>query len=372
MRKALSVFALSVVLVLNGCATPRQRGASMAKVAHIEYNKHLCDGEREQLLLNVVRARSGCAPYFLRVSQVVSSLTLESNSGLTSNFTRGNGLDGNELVGGLKFVEQPTVTYVPLQGNVFANRLLTVIGLDKISQLATTGVSISDLFLMTVSSFGANDRSDIAEFNTFLDCFVEQTPVPIEPIVYKSGKSKTLLVVRPRLGRNRMALLEVLLGKSTTSKIFDFHKFTKLGNVEVAFAPYPDGIHTKKQLAEALRKLQNDKLKEFVIPTIVDENDTSKSKALGVWFKEKKRRLIFSLKLHSFSQVLRHASIDILTSKHRVPRAPVGVFHEGEYHYIAPGDRDSIDLFNLLQTMFELTAVDPPKAPAPKVVINAR
>lgn len=65
------------------------------------------------------------------------------------------------LSGALNFTEQPTVTYLPLQGNDFIQQLVSPITLDTIILLANLGWSIKRILRLTVQRINAPTASGL-------------------------------------------------------------------------------------------------------------------------------------------------------------------------------------------------------------------
>jgi hypothetical protein len=143
------------VVMLTGCGTgigPRSIGNE-----RILYNEVLRKTQDEQLLLNLVRLRYNDTTQFLDLGSVVAQYGVETrgSAGLRGGI---NGLfagaapDGGSASAGVEVVyqERPTVTYAPLQGENFANRMLSPIPLEVIVLMANSGWSIERLSLICV------------------------------------------------------------------------------------------------------------------------------------------------------------------------------------------------------------------------------
>ena len=134
----LGTFAISA----GGCA---KLGPATIKSQRVNYNLAVQKTNDEQLLLNLARLKYRDTPLFMEVSSVASQFIL-STTGNASATLQDNvkGLFG--LGGSVGLTERPTVTYSPLQGNQFIQRVLTPLPLKNIALLYNSGWSIERIF----------------------------------------------------------------------------------------------------------------------------------------------------------------------------------------------------------------------------------
>jgi len=91
-----------------------------------DYSTALADSWKQQLLLNIVKARYMDPPIFIDVAQVVTSYTNEGQANFSGNTASGSPASRTIGVNG-RWAESPTITYNPLQGEQFTKSLLTPI-----------------------------------------------------------------------------------------------------------------------------------------------------------------------------------------------------------------------------------------------------
>ncbi len=115
-----------------------------------DYNIAMQSSRDEQMLLNLVRLKYRDTPYFLEASSVSSQFRLSSQAGASANFQSRPIRDTIGLDGNISFVEQPTITYAPLHGNDFVQRLLIPVSLDTIFLLVNSGWSLERVLRLTV------------------------------------------------------------------------------------------------------------------------------------------------------------------------------------------------------------------------------
>ncbi len=124
---------------------------TMAKV-RASYNDAVSASADEQMLLNIVRLRYLHSPTFLQLSSVVTQYALTTNGGVNGSYNPGAappfsaGSVGASA--GVVMTERPTVTYTPLQGEEFVQRLATPLTPNHILLLMRAGWG-ADLILDT-------------------------------------------------------------------------------------------------------------------------------------------------------------------------------------------------------------------------------
>jgi hypothetical protein len=106
-------------------------------------------------LLNLVRLRYRDTPVFLEVTSVSTSFTFDGSLGV--NGQAGLNSVADDFVGasaGIGFAERPTITYLPLQGEQFATRLLTPLRPRVLVLLANSGWAIDRVLGIGVQRLG--------------------------------------------------------------------------------------------------------------------------------------------------------------------------------------------------------------------------
>lgn len=143
----------AILFLLGGCATglgPRVLGTD-----RLDYQEQIVRTSDEQMLLNLVRLRYRDNPLFLEVGSIVTSYQLGATLNLTGMFVpaaspttllQDQGIFG---IGG-NFVELPTLTYTPLQGEAYAARLMSPVPLRFLMYFYQTGWNIERVLLVAV------------------------------------------------------------------------------------------------------------------------------------------------------------------------------------------------------------------------------
>jgi hypothetical protein len=144
--------ALVLVATLAGCAA---RGPATVPRDAFDYSAAISKSRNDQMLLNIVRLRYTQVPNFLTVSSVIASYTYQGSLGAAAQ--AGVGPFDENFIGGsanLSYIERPTITYNPLQGEEFSRRLMRNIPLEALFSLGQAGWPMDVLFRIAVERFG--------------------------------------------------------------------------------------------------------------------------------------------------------------------------------------------------------------------------
>lgn len=139
-RILLLVFFLATVFA--GCTN---LGANRIEGERSNYNVAIQRTNDQQLLLNLVRLKYRDTPYFLEVSSVAAQFTLTTNASASASVPEG-ALSTFGFGAGAQMQEKPTITYSPLQGDKFIQRVLSPITMQTITLLYHSGWRVDRLF----------------------------------------------------------------------------------------------------------------------------------------------------------------------------------------------------------------------------------
>jgi hypothetical protein len=145
-------FSLSALIFLfAGCTT--HYGEGTVRTARFDYNEAMISSWNEQLLLNLVRLRYRDNPLFLDMGTVVTHYEVSGSVGTNGAVTvppKSGASVGVGLNAGVTYVEAPTISYLPLQGEDYTNRLLSPLTPSTLLLLSRSGWSLERLFLCGV------------------------------------------------------------------------------------------------------------------------------------------------------------------------------------------------------------------------------
>ncbi|CCQ91270.1 conserved exported hypothetical protein [Nitrospina gracilis 3/211] len=131
-----------LVSTLSACAN---LGANRIEGERSNYNVAIQRTNDQQLLLNLVRLKYRDTPYFLEVSSVAAQFTLTTSANASASVPEG-ALSTFGFGAGAQMQEKPTITYSPLQGDKFIQRVLSPISMQTITLLYHSGWRVDRLF----------------------------------------------------------------------------------------------------------------------------------------------------------------------------------------------------------------------------------
>ena len=163
---------LVLMLSLAGCTSI---GPKLVARDRFDYNTAISDSWKEQTLLNIVKIRYADMPLFVEVASIVSGYTLESSVSINGMLSSSDAIqrDSLSLGGNGKFIDRPTITYVPITGSQFNKSFMTPIPPGAVLFLMQSGWSAELIFPLTVDSVnglrsqvtaGANQRAGDTDY----------------------------------------------------------------------------------------------------------------------------------------------------------------------------------------------------------------
>ncbi|MDR0418462.1 MAG: hypothetical protein LBH08_03455 [Puniceicoccales bacterium] len=162
-KKNLRSFVLcSGVLLLGGC---NSTGPDSVKKVHYEYNDAITKTGNEQLLLNLVRMKYRDNINVLDIGNILDNSKSTMRFGVNGTKI---GLDKN--AGHIDFgpfgygetFQNPTITYVPLRGEQYTQRMISPIPVGIIVMLIEGGWSLKRVFSLCVERIGHLDNASTA------------------------------------------------------------------------------------------------------------------------------------------------------------------------------------------------------------------
>jgi hypothetical protein len=171
-RRWILPFALLAVALI-GCTSV---GPKSIRAARFNYNSAIIDTRNEQLLTNLVRLRYRDPPYFLEVSSVSTQYVLGGSAGASVGSLGDNAVGG--VNGAVAYEQRPTITYLPLKGDDFVDRLLSPVPMEAIVLLTHSGwrfdrvlrccvTRVNDLWNAPTASGPTPDRAPA--FDSFME-----------------------------------------------------------------------------------------------------------------------------------------------------------------------------------------------------------
>jgi hypothetical protein len=135
--------ACAAAPLLPGCT---YIGPSSLRATRIDYNQAIQQTNDQELLLNLVRLRYRDTLYFLNVERVASSLEVTSTIAGKAEIPEGAARTYTLGEAGYSFMENPTVFYLPLEGEKFVRQMMTPFNLNLLVLLTSSGWSVERVF----------------------------------------------------------------------------------------------------------------------------------------------------------------------------------------------------------------------------------
>jgi len=117
------------------------------------YNVAIQSTNSQQMLLNLVRLRYADSPLFLDVSSITTQSTIKSEIAPVFSIPGFSTRNPFTLGTDVSWQDQPTITYMPLEGQAFATRLLRPVELRTLQLLCYSGWDIDRVFWMMIQNF---------------------------------------------------------------------------------------------------------------------------------------------------------------------------------------------------------------------------
>ncbi len=167
---------LGLILILVGLTACGLRSGPALRQSSLGFNRALQHALSEQMILNLVRLRYGEPPVFLEVTSISTQYGF---SGDLAGGVKINEVypDSYSLNLGFSYAVKPTFTFVPLQGEEFAKRLLSPIPIEHLILLLNSGWRADRVLRLCVQALnGLNNAptasgptpSEAPEFQEFL------------------------------------------------------------------------------------------------------------------------------------------------------------------------------------------------------------
>jgi hypothetical protein len=128
-------------------------GPDTIKGSHPLYNQAIVSAVDAQFLSNLVRLKYRDTPYFLDVTNIVNSTTMQVSGGIDGtqvSLPRAATSSFLELQAGSGWSTAPTITFQPVEGEGFVKKFLTPISLDSLVLLIQAGWSLHRVFGLCV------------------------------------------------------------------------------------------------------------------------------------------------------------------------------------------------------------------------------
>ena len=146
-----------ILLPITGCVL----GPKALSYSRTEYNRAVQLTANEQMLLNIVRMRYRDTPEFVAVSSISTQFTFDAGATVGADL-KSSLPDIFHADGSVAASERPTITYMPLQDEQFAHRLLSPMSMETLLLLTRTGWSMERVLRLMVQNINGLDNATSA------------------------------------------------------------------------------------------------------------------------------------------------------------------------------------------------------------------
>ncbi len=211
------IVVLLALLLLAGCVS---RGPEAIQGTRTDHNIALRKSEDQQLLLNLVRLRYRDQVLFLEPTALTTQFSFGASASAGTRLGSGSG--SYDVGGSIVAEENPTVSYAPLKGGDFVERVLSPVPLDTLFLLDTSGWSSERAFRVLVEQMNGVKNAPRAngptpkmapEFEDFIRVTKLLRELELDEQVYGASSDEGPLLVFDDEARERpeyLALTELL------------------------------------------------------------------------------------------------------------------------------------------------------------------
>lgn len=348
------IYLFTFFIVLS-CGCQSTFGPRALKYTHPAYNQVIVNTLDQQMLLNLVRLKYRDSVFFLNINSVTASFTMGAQMGVEGEY----GIDWKRDLGdgrvvrpniGMNYSQTPTISYTPLQGEEFLEKVLTPIPIEALLLLTQSGWRIDRVFAICVERINdlhnaprasgptPPEEPQYKKFQRMLELLYQlqvANLMEIGPHLDLDKSRKVVVLIRPDPNyQNVIYELKSLLGITQTSNQF---------RITTNFLDHKGGewdVRTRSVSSMLYYLSQNveipERHKEAELVTITKTTD-------GEEFNWDKTPAGTMLKVRS-------------RKRGKPDNAFVSVPYRGAWFYIADNDLNSKSTFKLLKQLFDLQA----------------
>ncbi|BDX06605.1 hypothetical protein MACH26_21260 [Planctobacterium marinum] len=309
----------------------------------MDYNQSLRATEDEQMLLNIVRLRYRDRMYFLEADTVTTQFSYSASIQPGINWIPGLG-SNESLNNRLAIEERPTVTYRPLRGKDFVERILTPVNAETLILLSNSGWPISRILrtcLERINNLENNYQTDQQDFTvdtkshqTFIDVVYALRELELANLVAgaKDPVSKQIVLQFKKKAHKHPAFMRL-------AKILSF-------DPSLTVLPLVNAIETENKDVLTIQARSFDSIMFFLSQSVeVPDSDLQERR---VPLRNDEQGTVFDEARVTKDLFRIHSSIE------KPDKANVAVFYRNNWFYIDDSDSASKSTFSLLTQIFAL------------------
>ncbi|MBI1285636.1 MAG: hypothetical protein GC183_15120 [Thiobacillus sp.] len=175
MKHVLFIAAVaSVAVAIGGCNAVGPAALGNGRAA---YNNIVNQTEDEQILAAIVRLRYDQTFGLLAVTSITANISMRSSVDVEAEIGPGSSFEGSTIGAGVLYEENPTISYVPVRGEQFVERMLAPLSAEQtllLSRMSTQDFEPLHLLVRRVNGlanplFAPGDSNE--GFNHFVELF---------------------------------------------------------------------------------------------------------------------------------------------------------------------------------------------------------
>jgi hypothetical protein len=145
--------------LLTGCATV---GPNAISNGRRDYNEAIARTDNEQLLMSVIHNRYQERGSLLAVASVTANVRISTSTGVELGFGAREDYSGNltPFRAGAVYEENPTISYVPVQGEKYARQMFSPLSIAVLAQMAGALFNPDNIYTTFVSSVNGISNPD--------------------------------------------------------------------------------------------------------------------------------------------------------------------------------------------------------------------
>lgn len=355
MRRLKLFISITVLLLISGCQS--SFGPRALEQTHPAYNQAISNSIEQEMLLNLVRLKYRDRTYFLQISTVTASMSLETSAEVSETINAGAGNNLISPFAGIIYADRPTISYTPLQGEEFLKSVLTPISLEAVLVMIQSGWSIKRVFGLSLERMNdlynapsaSGPTPEIApkfrKFKRMLELFRELQLVgdlEIGPDLNVNTKTKDLIMLfkRKHVAEEIQDELGELLGRNQNSS----GERKPRGRVKFStnfVSRNPDNLTVRTRSISSLMHYLSQNID---IPKVHEDAGlitTTRNEDGSVF---------------DWGETPAGAVFKIRSSQEKPLNARIAIPYRGYWFYLADNDLESKSTFLLLMQLFSLQA----------------
>ena len=335
-----NITLILTVLIMSGCVN---LGPNAIKTSRLDYNQSLRSTEDEQMLLNIVRLRYRDRMYFLEADTVTTQFSYAASVQPGINWITGIG-SNESLNSRIAVEERPTVTYRPLRGKDFVERILTPVNAETLILLSNSGWPISRILRTCLERI--NNLENSFQTNEHDFTVNTQSHQKFIDVVYALRKLEMANLVA---GAKDRASKQIVLQFKKEAQ--GHPAFTRLSNIlefnpQVRVIPLMNAIETQNKDVLTIQARSFDSIMFFLSQSVqIPESHIQQRR---VPLRNDERGNIFD------EALVTKDLFRIYTAVEKPEKSSVAVFYRDNWFYIDDGDSATKSTFSLLTQIFAL------------------